>query len=84
VFGHAVPRALHQLLEIEVVAGPVATNVALSLPALDARLGGRGAQDKALAELKGKVALDVAPPLRPSRNLPAAALYSRVEHTLAS
>jgi Transposase DDE domain group 1 len=39
----------------------VATNMALSLPALYAFIGGRGAQEKTLAELKGEFALDVVP-----------------------
>jgi hypothetical protein len=37
----------------------VATNLALDLPALYAFIGGRGAQEKMLAELKGVFALDV-------------------------
>jgi hypothetical protein len=39
----------------------VATNLALTLPALYAFIGGRGAQEKTLAELKGEFALDVVP-----------------------
>src|SRR2546428_297298 len=39
----------------------VATNLPLSLPALYAFIGGRGAQEKTIAELKGEVALDVVP-----------------------
>jgi hypothetical protein len=39
----------------------VATNMALSLPALFAFVCGRGAQEKTLAELKGEFALDVVP-----------------------
>jgi hypothetical protein len=39
----------------------VATNTALSLPALYAFIGGRGAQEKTFAELKGEFALDVVP-----------------------
>ena len=39
----------------------VATNMALSLPALYAFIGGRGAQEKTFAELKGEFALDVVP-----------------------
>jgi hypothetical protein len=39
----------------------VATNMPLSLPALYAFIGGRGAQEKTLAELKGEFALDVVP-----------------------
>src|SRR5713101_4823079 len=39
----------------------VATNLALALPALYAFLGGRGAQEKTFAELKGEFALDVIP-----------------------
>jgi hypothetical protein len=39
----------------------VATNMALTLPALYAFIGGRGAQEKTLAELKGEFALDVVP-----------------------
>jgi DDE family transposase len=39
----------------------VATNMALGLPALFAFVGGRGAQEKTLAELKGEFALDVVP-----------------------
>jgi Transposase DDE domain group 1 len=39
----------------------VATNMALDLPALYAFIGGRGAQEKTLAELKGEFALDVVP-----------------------
>jgi hypothetical protein len=39
----------------------VATNMALSLPALYAFIGGRGAQEKTIAELKGEFALDVVP-----------------------
>src|ERR687892_1738369 len=39
----------------------VATNLALSLPALYAFIGGRGAQEKTIAELKGEFALDVVP-----------------------
>jgi len=39
----------------------VATNLPLSLPALYASIGGRGAQEKTIAELKGEFALDVVP-----------------------
>ena len=39
----------------------VATNMALSLSALYAFIGGRGAQEKTIAELKGEFALDVVP-----------------------
>jgi Transposase DDE domain group 1 len=39
----------------------VATNLDLALPALYAFIGGRGAQEKTLAELKGEFALDVVP-----------------------
>ena len=39
----------------------VATNLPLSLPALYAFIGGRGAQEKTIAELKGEYALDVVP-----------------------
>ncbi len=39
----------------------VATNMPLTLPALYAFIGGRGAQEKTLAELKGEFALDVVP-----------------------
>ncbi len=39
----------------------VATNLTLSLPALYAFIGGRGAQEKTFAELKGEFALDVVP-----------------------
>src|SRR5881409_2087192 len=39
----------------------VATNLPLSLPALYAFIGGRGAQEKTIAELKGEFALDVVP-----------------------
>jgi len=39
----------------------VATNMALSLPALYAFIGGRGAQEKTIAELKGEFALNVVP-----------------------
>jgi len=39
----------------------VATNMALGLPALYAFIGGRGAQEKTFAELKGEFALDVVP-----------------------
>jgi Transposase DDE domain group 1 len=39
----------------------VATNMTLGLPALFAFVGGRGAQEKTLAELKGEFALDVVP-----------------------
>src|SRR5438309_4562483 len=39
----------------------VATNMALSLPALYAFIGGRGAQEKTIAELKGEFALAVVP-----------------------
>jgi hypothetical protein len=39
----------------------VATNMTLSLPALYAFIGGRGAQEKTFAELKGEFALDVVP-----------------------
>ena len=39
----------------------VATNMTLSLPALYAFIGGRGAQEKTLAELKGEFALAVVP-----------------------
>lgn len=39
----------------------VATNMALALPALYAFIGGRGAQEKTIAELKGEFALDVIP-----------------------
>jgi hypothetical protein len=39
----------------------VATNLALDLPALNAFICGRGAQEKTIAELKGEFALDVAP-----------------------
>jgi hypothetical protein len=39
----------------------VATNMALALPALYAFIGGRGAQEKTIAELKGEFALDVVP-----------------------
>jgi DDE family transposase len=39
----------------------VATNMPLSLPALYAFIGGRGAQEKTFAELKGEFALDVVP-----------------------
>ena len=39
----------------------VATNMALSLPALFAFVCGRGAQEKTIAELKGEFALDVVP-----------------------
>jgi hypothetical protein len=39
----------------------VATNLALDLPALYAFIGGRGAQEKTIAELKGEFALDVVP-----------------------
>lgn len=39
----------------------VATNLALSLPALYAFICGRGAQEKTIAELKGEFALDVVP-----------------------
>jgi len=39
----------------------VATNMPLSLPALYAFIGGRGAQEKTIAELKGEFALDVVP-----------------------
>jgi hypothetical protein len=39
----------------------VATNLPLALPALYAFIGGRGAQEKTLAELKGEFALDVVP-----------------------
>ena len=39
----------------------VATNLPLGLPALYAFIGGRGAQEKTIAELKGEFALDVVP-----------------------
>jgi hypothetical protein len=39
----------------------VATNLPLALPALYAFIGGRGAQEKTIAELKGEFALDVVP-----------------------
>ncbi len=39
----------------------VASNLALGLPALWACVGGRGAQEKTIAELKGEFALDVVP-----------------------
>ncbi len=39
----------------------VATNLPLSLPALYAFIGGRGAQEKTIAELKSEFALDVVP-----------------------
>src|SRR2546422_11730030 len=39
----------------------VATNLPQSLPALYAFIGGRGAQEKTIAELKGAFALDVVP-----------------------
>jgi Transposase DDE domain group 1 len=39
----------------------VATNLPLLLPALYAFIGGRGAQEKTIAELKGEFALDVVP-----------------------
>jgi hypothetical protein len=39
----------------------VATNLPLDLPALYAFIGGRGAQEKTIAELKGEFALDVIP-----------------------
>src|SRR5713226_5715077 len=39
----------------------VATNMALSLPALYSFIGGRGAQEKTFAELKGEFALAVVP-----------------------
>ena len=39
----------------------VATNMPLSLPALYAFIGGRGAQEETIAELKGEFALDVVP-----------------------
>jgi hypothetical protein len=39
----------------------VATNLTLTLPALYAFIGGRGAQEKTIAELKGEFALDVVP-----------------------
>src|SRR5262249_34610704 len=39
----------------------VATNLPLALPALYAFIGGRGAQEKSIAELKGEFALDVVP-----------------------
>ena len=39
----------------------VATNMPLALPALYAFVGGRGAQEKTIAELKGEFALDVVP-----------------------
>jgi Transposase DDE domain group 1 len=39
----------------------VATNLPLGLPALYAFVGGRGAQEKTIAELKGEFALDVVP-----------------------
>jgi hypothetical protein len=39
----------------------VATNLSLGLPALYAFIGGRGAQEKTIAELKGEFALDVVP-----------------------
>jgi hypothetical protein len=39
----------------------VATNLALSLPALFAFIAGRGAQEKTIAELKGEFALNVVP-----------------------
>jgi hypothetical protein len=39
----------------------VATNLPLALPALYAFIGGRGAQAKTIAELKGEFALDVVP-----------------------
>jgi hypothetical protein len=39
----------------------VATNMPLALPALYAFIGGRGAQEKTFAELKGEFALDVVP-----------------------
>ena len=38
-----------------------ATNLALALPALDAFICGRGAQEKTIAELTGEFALDVIP-----------------------
>src|SRR5262249_12009461 len=46
----------------------VATNMALSLPALYAFIGGRGAQEKTIAELKGEFALDVVPTRHYSAN----------------
>jgi hypothetical protein len=39
----------------------VATNMPVALPALYAFIGGRGAQEKTIAELKGEFALDVVP-----------------------
>jgi hypothetical protein len=39
----------------------VASNLSLGLPALWAFIGGRGAQEKTIAELKGEFALDVVP-----------------------
>src|SRR2546428_8106374 len=39
----------------------VATNLPLSLSALYPFIGGRGAQEKTIAELKGEFALDVVP-----------------------
>ena len=39
----------------------VATNLPLALPALYAFIGGRGAQEKTIAELKGEFALEVVP-----------------------
>src|SRR5262245_8711027 len=39
----------------------VATDPSLALPALYAFIGGRGAQEKSIAELKGEFALDVVP-----------------------
>ena len=39
----------------------VATNLPLDLPALYAFIGGRGAQEKTIEELKGEFALDVVP-----------------------
>jgi hypothetical protein len=46
----------------------VATNMALSLPALYAFIGGRGAQEKTIAQLKGEFALDVVPTRHYSAN----------------
>ena len=46
----------------------VATNMVLSLPALYAFIGGRGAQEKTIAELKGEFALDVVPTRHYSAN----------------
>lgn len=61
----------------------VATNIALSLPALYAFIAGRGAQEKPFAELKGKFALDITEgPLYAPRTCPRVRNYFRIGASL--